>query len=145
MINQDGIATITINGEEVNLLFAMKMNRRWFIDMEENKDEWLTGMQPNETGYAYLLYYAYENDCSDKRIKSTIPFSSFARYVDDAFIDEGDHRKELQEAIACYEASSYTVKYFEKIEKETKMLEEQMQQVTQLLKKKRTGKKIGMK
>lgn len=68
---------ITINGSKVGLKFGMMCSREFFELMDKKK--LMSGQTINELGIAYLLWFAYLNNCE---VKQSDPVHTFEEFYD---------------------------------------------------------------
>lgn len=100
----NGLAQITVDGQQVVLKFGLPALRRIYEKMKEHRlvDE---AEQYNELGLCHILYAGYVNACAMKDKPATIPFEEFYNYVEGA--DDEAVKEEIISAIRIFEDSKY--------------------------------------
>lgn len=117
----NGIATITIDGQEVRLKFGLPAVRRIFEKMAEHqlvvsKDG---NEQYNDLGVTHILYAGYLNGCMQRDEQPVLKFESFYDIVEN--FAAGDHdREEIISAVRSFEESRFVKPLAVKVDEETK-------------------------
>lgn len=107
---------ITIEGRKIGLKFGM-MCMRLLGEKMETKNL-MNGENLNELGIAYVLFYAYLNNCEAKEVDPEFSFEQFLDYVEEQALSEGE---EVKGALGVW-ANSAAFKKSVEIAEEKKML-----------------------
>jgi len=100
----NGLAHITIAGQQVGLKFGMPALRRIVEKMQQF--DLLEGDASNDLGVVHILFAGYLNYCAMHDTASVLAFDAFYNYVETA-PDNPDTVSELRSAVKEFEESRY--------------------------------------
>lgn len=100
----NGLAHITIAGQQVGLKFGMPALRRIVEKMQQF--DLLEGDTSNDLGVVHILFAGYLNYCAMHDTASVLAFDAFYNYVETA-PDNPDTVSELRSAVREFEESRY--------------------------------------
>jgi hypothetical protein len=128
-MNNNGICTIEMNGEQIALKFGLPACRFFLEKVSQGHVKPLSGDSVNEVGAAYLIYAGYYNHCIISDAAPVKKFSDFMDWIESGLGDEL-LKKQLADVAECYKNSTTVKKYLELAEKEVDELKKKTKQLT---------------
>ena len=110
-LNNSGICSIEVDGENIPIRFGMPANRIIFQKFAEHP-EWITGSVVDERAIVWILYAGYINACMLKDQEPAKPFEFFFELTENMAVDDPDR---LQHVANVYSNSRFTIKSIENL------------------------------
>lgn len=115
-MNDSGYASITVEGETINLRFGIPAIRM-FLERATSDTLINTDNIMDEVGISTLLYCGYVNNCMVDDLPVTKTKGFFLKIVEDLYIYD-DLKKQIENAVKAYSKSRYTQKILDSTNKE---------------------------
>lgn len=115
----NGLAKISVGGQEVVLKFGLPAIRRIMEKMLVNKLSDMDGEKEiyNDLGLSHILYAGYLNGCMMRDELPVIPFEEFYTLLEDS-ADDKEKQDQVITAIASFEQSKVVKQSIEKLKDE---------------------------
>lgn len=124
MVNDSGVCSITVQGEEIGLRFGMPANRMIIEKMAQDEDM-LVSNKIDEKGIAWLIYAGYVNECLAKDLKPIKKPGDFFVFVEECLVKEGGEEM-LTNVADIYAQSKFTKKSLKQINDATEAIKKKM-------------------